>query len=128
MPENEAVVSEAFPPLNFIEVMKRYNPKAIDDFRVKMMRRAIYDGGYKLMTVSDRPDELFYMPDDPFETENLLDNPLGHEKEVLRLERMLEDYVVLAEAHRDGTAAGKEIDLSDNPELLERLRGLGYIE
>jgi uncharacterized sulfatase len=128
VPENEVVVAEAFPPLNFIEVMKLNNPEAIDAFRVKMMRRAIYDGGYKLMTVSDRPDELFYLPDDPFETQNLLDNPVGHEKEALRLERELEDYIVLAEAHRDGTAAGKEIDLSDNPELLKRLRGLGYIE
>lgn len=127
-PEGEVVISEAFPPLNFIDVMELNNPEAIDTFRVRMMRRAIYDGGYKLMTVSDRPDELFYMPDDPFETKNLLDNPVGHEKEVLRLERALEDYIVLAEAHRDGTAAGKEIDLSDNPELLERLRGLGYIE
>jgi hypothetical protein len=34
----------------------------------------------------------------------------------------------MAEAHRDGTTAGREIDYSDNPELLERLRGLGYIE
>jgi uncharacterized sulfatase len=127
-PDDEVVVSEAYPPLNFIEVMKLNNPEAIDPFRVRMMRRAIYDGGYKLMTVDDRPDEMFDVHGDPREMRNLLDNPIGYENDLLRLEKMLEEYVVLAEAHRDGTAAGKEIDLSDNPELLDRLRGLGYIE
>jgi uncharacterized sulfatase len=127
-PADEVVVAEAYPPLNFIQVMKLNNPEAIDAFRVRMTRRAIYDGGYKLMTVDDRPDELFNMVDDPFEEQNLLGNTVGHEKHLLSLERALEDYIVLAEAHRDGTAAGREIDLSDNPELLDRLRGLGYIE
>lgn len=127
-PEDEVVVAEAYPPWNFIEVMKLNNPEAIDAFRVEKMRRAIYDEGFKLMTVDGRPDEMFDMNGDPFETKNLLDNGVGHEKVRLDLQKLLEDYVVLAEAHRDGTAAGKEIDLSDNPELLDRLRGLGYIE
>lgn len=126
-PEDEQVVCEAFPPPNFINVMEMNNPEAIEPFRVRMMRRAIYDGGHKLMTVDGRPDEFFDVAHDPFEETNLLDAP-GYENDILRMERMLEEFVVVAEAHRDGTAAGRELDLSDNPELLERLRGLGYIE
>ena len=127
-PEDEVVVSEAFPPFNFIDVMKASNPEAIESFRLPMMRRAIYGDQHKLMTVDDRPDEMFDMTGDASETKNLLNNGVGHEKQLLTLGQQLEDYVVLAEAHRDGTAAGREIDFSDNPELLERLRGLGYIE
>jgi arylsulfatase A-like enzyme len=127
-PEDEVVVAEGYPPLNFINVMEMNNPEAIEPFRVRSMRRAIYDNGRKLMTVADRPDEFFDVYRDYRETVNLLDNSVEYGNDVLRLERALEDYVVVAEAQRDGTAAGDQIDYSDNPELLERLRGLGYIE
>lgn len=127
-PAAEVVAAEAFPPLNFINVMEMNNPEAIEPFRVRLMRRAIFDGSKKLMTVNDRPDEFFDTEKDILETDNLLDNPLGYENDILRMERQLEDFTTIAEAHRDGTTAGAEIDFSDNPELLERLRGLGYIE
>jgi hypothetical protein len=78
--------------------------------------------------VAGQPDEFFAMRDDPFERNNLLDNPLGLENDIIRMQRKMEDFVILHEAHRDGTAPAGTIDYSDNPELLERLRGLGYIE
>lgn len=127
-PDDEIVVSEGFPPLNFVNVMEMNNPDAIEEFRVRMMRRAIYDGGHKLMTVSERPDEFFDVHKDYAEETNLLDNPFGYENNILSLEKALEAFVVVQEAHRDGTAAGETLDYSNNPELLERLRSLGYIE
>jgi uncharacterized sulfatase len=126
--DGEVVVSEAFPPLNFINVMEMNNPGAIEEFRVRMMRRTIYNSHTKLMTLADQPHEFFDVKQDYFETRNLIDNPFGYENELIRLQRELEEYIVVAEAHRDGTAAGQEIDYSNNPELLDRLRGLGYIE
>ena len=92
------------------------------------MRRAIYDQNKKLMMVGGQPDEFFDVHRDPFEMANLLDNPFGYENDVLRLEKQLEDFVLVSQAHRDGVAPGETLDYSDNPELLERLRGLGYIE
>ncbi|GAB4475778.1 MAG: sulfatase [Anaerolineae bacterium] len=127
-PADEIVVSEAFPPQNFINVMEMNNPEAIDRFRVREMRRAIYNSHTKLMTVGGRPDEFFDVREDYFETRNLLDNPFGYENELIALQRRLEEFIVIQEAHRDGTAGGALIDYSDNPEILERLRGLGYIE
>jgi arylsulfatase A-like enzyme len=127
-PPDEQVVAEAYPPLNFINVMEMNNPEAIEPFRVRMMRRAIFDGGCKLMTVNEQPDEFFDFYADPLETRNLLDNPLGYENQILRLERALADFVTMAESQRTGIAAGHTIDYSNDPELLERLRGLGYIE
>jgi arylsulfatase A-like enzyme len=127
-PAGEYVVSEAYPPINFINVMEMSNPEAIEKFRVRQLRRALYNNGGKLMTVDDRPDEFFDVRRDPTEDNNLLDSPLGYENNILQTENKMEDFVALMEAHRSGTASGKQIDYSDNPELLERLRGLGYIE
>ncbi len=127
-PENEYVIAEAYPPLNFINVMEMSHPDAIEEFRVRMMRRAIYNSHTKLMTVDGKPDEFFDVRQDYFELENLIDSPTGYENELVNLQQRLEEYIVVAEAHRDGTAAGEEIDYSDNPELLDRLRGLGYLE
>ena len=127
-PEDEVVVAEGFPPETFINVMEMTNPEAIEQFRVRKMRRAIYKDDLKLMTVGGQPDELFHIGNDPEELTNLLDNLFGYENDLLTMEQQLEDFVVLSEAHRDGTAAAGKIDYSDNPELLERLRGLGYIE
>jgi arylsulfatase A-like enzyme len=127
-PEHEVVIAEAYPPQNFVTVVEMNNPEAIELFRCRMMRRAIYDGGRKLITVEGRMDEFFDVDHDPQETQNLLDRSVGYESTILEMERRLEEYVVVAEAHRDGTAAGKEVDFSDDPELLERLRRLGYIE
>jgi arylsulfatase A-like enzyme len=127
-PEGEEVVAEAFPPKNFVDVVKMNNPEAIELFRCQMMRRAIYDGGRKLIAVEGQPDEFFDVDSDPREAQNLLDNPAGYENTILEMDRRLKEYVLVAEAHRDGTTAGKEIDFSDDSELLDRLRGLGYIE
>lgn len=126
--DDEIVVAEGFPPVNFINVMEMTHPDAVEAFRLRKMRRAIYDDNLKLFDVAGRPDEFFDVRSDPFETNNLIDNPIGYENDILRMQKALEDYVVISEAHRDGTAAAGQIDYSDNPELLERLRGLGYIE
>ena len=103
-------------------------PPSIDRYRVRRMRRAIYADDMKLMSVGGQPDEMFNVKDDPAELNNILDNPFGYENKILELQKQLEDYVLISEAHRDGGAKAENIDYSDNPELLERLRGLGYIE
>ncbi|NDJ52732.1 MAG: sulfatase [Chloroflexi bacterium] len=125
---NEYVVSEGFPPQNFINVMQMSNPEAVEQFRVKEMRRAIYNGSTKLMRVGGRSDEFFDIEQDPAELSNLLDSPIGYENQIIQLERNMDEFVTIQEAHRTGTADSESIDYSDNPELLERLKALGYIE
>jgi uncharacterized sulfatase len=127
-PADEIIVSEAYSPDTFLNVMKMTHPEAIDRYRVNQHRRSLHAGNLKLITVGGRSDEVFDLAKDPGETVNLLDNPFGYENDILRLERQMEEFMVVAQAHRDGIAPGDRIDYSDNPELLERLRGLGYIE
>lgn len=127
-PENEVVLAEAFPVMNFVNVMEMNQPEAIEQFRVRKLRRTLFEGDYKLTTVGGHADEFYDTSEDPDELNNLMDNQFGYENDILRLERELEAYATSLEAERDGIAAGDQIDYSDNPELLERLRGLGYIE
>ena len=126
--EDETVIAEAYPPMNFINVMEANNPSAIEKFRVNKLRRAIYDGPRKLMTIVDEPIEFFNTTTDPLEAHNLLDGTPAHAASILKLEQALAATVTTLEAHRLGISAGAQQDYSDNPELIERLRGLGYIE
>lgn len=126
--EGEMVVAEAFPPQNFIQVMKVNNPDEIDRFYCNSMRRAIYNSHTKLTMLDDQPFEFFDVNEDYLELNNLVDNPFGYENDLLNLQKQLEEFVIIQDAHRNGTVAGAHIDYSDNPEILERLRKLGYIE
>jgi uncharacterized sulfatase len=127
-PEGETVIAEAFPVMNFVNVMEMNNPEAIDMFRVRKLRRSLFEGSYKLMDVGGQSDEFFDISTDPYELTNILDNPFGYENDIIRMERRLQEFAAELEGHRDGVMAGDQIDYSNNPELLERLRGLGYIE
>jgi uncharacterized sulfatase len=127
-PQNEKVVTEAYPPMNFLNVMEFNHPQAVERFRVRETRRAIYSERGKLITVGNAPDEFFDVHGDPHESTNLLERPYGYENEVLTLEKELENFITVQEARRDGSASPGRLDYSNNPELLERLRGLGYIE
>jgi len=127
-PQGETVATEAYPPMNFLNVMEVNHPAAVERFRVREVRRAIYSERGKLITVGDRPDEFFDVHGDPLESTNLLERPYGYENEILSLEHRLEDFITVQQARRDGSPGAGRLDYSNNPELLERLRGLGYIE
>lgn len=127
-PEQETVVAEAFPPQNFISVMEVNNPRDIDRFYCRSMRRTLYNSRTKLTMLDGRPFEFFDVREDLLEMNNLIDNPFGYENDLLHMQKKIEEFTVIQEAHRDGTAAGAQIDYTDNPEILERLRKLGYIE
>jgi hypothetical protein len=89
------------------------------------MRRAAYRGPRKLITVGDKPDELFDVADDPNEVRNLLrENP----DEVAQLEEALTTFVQQSEGRRPGNwEASQQLSLDDEA-LADRLRALGYLE
>ncbi len=124
-PEDETVFTEAYTPDTLLALMENMDPAAIDTFRCRLMRRAVYQGRYKLITVGDRPDELFNVIDDPGETRNLLDQ---RHRKASELEHILHIFVEQAEKRRPGNwEASRQLALDDEA-LVDRLRSLGYIE
>jgi arylsulfatase A-like enzyme len=123
-PEGGIVFSEAYTPETLIALIKGEEPELIDSFRCRQMRRAAYRGGYKLITVGDKPDELFDVFSDPDELDNLIaEKP----KVATELDALLTAFVAEAERRRPANMEAARLRLDDE-QVAERLRGLGYIE
>jgi uncharacterized sulfatase len=123
--ESEPVFAEAYTPSTLLILMENMNRTAIDTFRCRSMRRAVYRERYKLITVDDEPDELFDVVDDPGETQNLLDSYPG---EAGQLRTMLNTFVQQAQERRPKNwEVSRQLRLDDEA-LTDRLRALGYIE
>jgi uncharacterized sulfatase len=123
-PEEGIVFSEAFTPDTLIVLMQNADPEAIDLYRCRSMRRAVYRGTHKLITVGDQPDELFDVVRDPGELANLIDQerPLSEE-----LDGLLQSFVSEAQERVPEAWRAARLQLKDDEELTERLRGLGYL-
>ncbi len=119
------VFAEAYTPDTLLALMENYTPDAIDTFRCRSMRRAVYQQAHKLITVGEQPDELFAMPEDPGELHNLI-----AEKPDLadHLFAILRDFVAEAKAQRPSDWEDERVDIESDEQLTERLRGLGYMQ
>ena len=123
--EGETVFAEAYTPSTLLALMENMDRAAINTFRCRSMRRAVYQGPYKLISVDDTPDELFDVVDDPGETHNLLDDRVG---QVAQLQSVLAAFVQQAHERRPKNwEAARQLSL-DDAALADRLRALGYIE
>jgi uncharacterized sulfatase len=123
-PEGGIVFAEAYTPDTLIALMENDDPEAIDTFRCRQMRRAVYQDNYKLITVGDKPDELFDVIRDPGELSNLI----GKRPEVAaEMDNILEAFLVEAKARRPSDWKAARLRLEEDKELAERLRGLGYL-
>ena len=126
---DDLVLSEAYPPLTMVNLMESRNPEAIETFRCRAVRRAIYapppDHNYKLITIDGHPDELFDVSKDPGELRNLLHN---HDETAAKLKQLINAQLAQAQARRITNQQPSEtVHLEGNKKLQERLRGLGYI-
>ena len=124
-PEGGVVFTEAYTPHTLIALMENDDPQAIETFRCRLMRRAVYRDNYKLITVGDEPDELFDVIADPGELSNLSGKEPGL---VMELNQLLTGFRAEAEARRPTQWADARLRLEDDEVLLDRLRRLGYID
>jgi uncharacterized sulfatase len=132
-PEQETAYSEIYPPLNFVKAIESRNPELLTRFRCLATRRAIVRptrageeaSAHKLIAIDDEPEELFDLLADRPETVNLLaDRPAI----AAALGQSLEHMVQRAARERATQPAGASVDLDGDELLLQRLRGLGYLE
>jgi uncharacterized sulfatase len=124
-PERGEAYTEVHPPLNFARAVQARQPGLLERFRCLDLRRAVVRDGHKLITLADRPDELFDLDEDPMELVNRLVADAGLAGE---LQAALSQQVRLLEAQAKDLAAGQGVESEFDENLLRRLRGLGYLE
>ncbi len=124
-PENQTAYSEVYPPLNFIRAVSDRFPQLIERHNCHAVRRAVTQKEWKLIVEDSQPAELFDLSSDPQELLNQLEKSPARAQ---RLNNALTQTSQKLEAIRDGFSQGETLDLSGDEQLLQRLRGLGYID
>jgi arylsulfatase A-like enzyme len=127
-PESNTALSEVYPPLNFVKAIERRQPELLKDFRCLEERFAIVHqdqySTFKLVQIDSRPEELFNLGTDPLELTNVI-NRESTLSEVLNRElNFLEGEVRKQQDH----FIGEDLDLESDTHLMQRLRGLGYLD
>ncbi|MFN2304146.1 MAG: hypothetical protein ACK2TV_10490, partial [Anaerolineales bacterium] len=128
-PENKTALSEVYPPLNFVKAIERRQPQLLQDFRCLDERFAIVrqdkDSTFKLIQIDNQSDELFNLGADPLELTNIVDIESKFSEHLNReLNLLLEGEV---RKHQDHFK-GEDLDLESDAHLMQRLRGLGYLD
>jgi uncharacterized sulfatase len=119
--ESGVAISEAFPPLTFLNVIRHRDPALIPKLHLKGVRRGIYTGQHKLAVVDQRVEGLFDVTSDPTENHNLA---MEQKLRVVEMQRKLGALVAEAESRQAESGASGEVDES----VVDHLRALGYIE
>jgi len=128
-PENGTAFSEVYPPMNFVRAIEQRQPYLLEQFRCLSERRAIVRESegttHKLIHLDEKPDELFDLAADPLE---LMD--LQRERPLLTttLDGHLRQMLDNALQQRDHQTLDEEVDLESDAQLMQRLRGLGYLD
>ena len=128
-PEQGMTYSEVYPPLNFVRAIEKRQPDLLAPFRCLSPRRAIVkENGdattSKLIQVDEKADELFNLAADPLELEDVL---AARPREATALNQELNRMASQVERQRDNLTAGGQVEIDDD-QVVQRLRGLGYID
>ena len=110
---------------NALQIIESQKPSLIDSFYARSTFRAAYEGQYKLVQAEGAYEALYDLEADPNEGRHL-----DREEDLRRLARLrakLGGFVERARARRSQNAAWGNIEPLDK-DVLERLRGLGYIQ
>ncbi|MGB3714939.1 MAG: sulfatase [Candidatus Promineifilaceae bacterium] len=124
-PESNTAFAEVYPPLNFAKAVQHRQPELLERFRCLATRRAVVKDNLKLIQVAGSSDELFDVGSDPLEMENLIQE---RPDETADLANELEKLENMVTTQSDMLEAGATLDVESDEQLVQRLRGLGYIE
>ena len=127
-PEQGAAISEVYPPLNFVKAIERRQPELLEMFRCLDERLALVQQTdssiFKLIQVDRTSEELYDLPHDALELENLITREPALAEQ---LDRQLSRKTAGLLKHREAKQKD-EIDLTGDKQLAQRLRGLGYLD
>ncbi len=121
-PDSGTVFSEGVPPRNVVKMLHQRRPRETEELGCDQTRRAVWRNMHKLIQTGENGLELYSALEDPNESLNLRD--ILPER-VETLQEHLHTFV----SHAGVMGASQEqADGFDDPEVLRRLRDLGYIE
>ena len=123
--EQATAYAEVYPPTNIVKSIEDRQPEIIEKFGLLQMRRAIVQENLKLIQVDDQPAELFDLKQDDLELDSLLE---VKQDQSTSLNHQLNRMVGTVENQRDSLLAGVPLDIDEDSELIQHLRGLGYID
>jgi len=124
-PEDNAAAAEVYPALHSVRVMETTRPRMASQRRARSLRRVIVKDNFKLIKIDDVPEELYNLESDPLELSNIIaEAPMITEALDQQLSRMI-DRVKSRDRH---LSPGAQLDVGDDEQLKQRLRGLGYID
>jgi len=120
-PHEGLVFSEAIPPMTFVNVLEHRSPELVPQYKVKQVRRGVYQDTHKLAVVADQVEGLFDVQADPLETADL---SAQQQERVSTLQAEIDRFVQTAQAARvDDAQAGQISDA-----MRDNLRALGYLD
>jgi uncharacterized sulfatase len=127
-PENKTALSEVYPPLNFVKAIEKRQPELLQDYHCLDERFALVrerkDSTVKLIQRDGRADELFDLQIDSLELNNIINQELNLSEALNRELNLLEREIRKQQDH----FKGEEIDLESDSQLMQRLKGLGYLD
>ncbi len=126
--ENNTAYAEVYPPMNFVSVIERRWPHLLEPYGCLSTRRAAIKqtsetNTHKFIQKDEKGEGLFNLTADPLELDNVIRD---HQEETAVLEHALSRLVTTLQTQRQSLADSGPIEIDDH--LLQRLRGLGYIE
>jgi hypothetical protein len=129
-PEQGTVFSEVYPPLNFVRAIEQRSPELLEAFRCLSLRHAVVKPDtsrqpLKLIAVDEEADELFNLKQDPLECDNILET---HPETAVQLTNDIQRMTGQSQRRQEQLTAGRQIDLDGDDQLMQRLRGLGYLD
>jgi arylsulfatase A-like enzyme len=121
-PDKGTVYAEGVPPRNVVQMLHKRRMQLTQELGCDQARLAVWSDTHKLIQTGDDRLELFSAVEDPSEKVNLRDILPDR---VQTLQEYLQTFV----SHAGVTVpAQEEAEGFDDPEVLRRLRDLGYIE
>ena len=126
--EENAAMSEVYPPLNFVKAIERRQPELLDEFNCLDERHALVkqvaNSTFKLIQLDHEPDELFDLPADACELQNIIEQNRDLSR-MLNLQLSEKSEKARKMGNREPDAS---VDFDADTQLRQRLKGLGYLD
>ena len=121
-PDHGIAFSEAVPPQNLLNALRQRQPQIVQVRQCDQVRRAVWEGEYKLIQVGDNHLEVYNVFEDPYENKNLYE---ALPEQASTMQEHLEAFV----SHTGVAVPTTDYTIEyEDPAILSHLRNLGYLE